>query len=57
MTAPTAIPYGNTSEITKVPSPTTFLFFIVVYKFEEHVSEAFGHFCTKKRLKPPEKPP
>jgi hypothetical protein len=50
ITAPSANANVKTSEFTKVPSPTTFLFFIVVYKFEERVTEAFGHFYTKNVL-------
>jgi hypothetical protein len=34
--------------------PTTFLFFNVVYKCEERVSEAFGHFYAKNTVRPPE---
>jgi hypothetical protein len=52
-TPPTANAYGKISEITKVPTPTLFLFLIVVYKFEQRVPECFGHFYTKTRLRPP----
>jgi hypothetical protein len=49
ITAPSATAYAKTSEFKKLPSPTTFLFFIVVYKFAERVTESFGHFYTKTR--------